>query len=70
MMYENTAANTLSKMSVAATGGYITSAMAGVEVGIKKMNVGITCMAPVSQYYAAGQTKLNWRGDVHVSFSF
>lgn len=70
MMYENTAANTLSKMSVAATGGYITSAMAGVEVGIKKMNVGITCMAPVGQYYAAGQTKLNWRGDVHVSFSF
>lgn len=70
MMYENTAANTLSKISVAATGGYVTNAMAGVEVGIKKMNIGITGMAPVSQYYAAGQTKLNWRGDVHVSFSF
>ncbi|WP_298391234.1 hypothetical protein [Hydrotalea sp.] len=70
MMYENTAANTLSKISVAATGGYVTNAMAGVEVGIKKMNIGITGMAPVSQYYAAGQTKLNWRGDVHVNFSF
>jgi len=70
MMYEDVAANKLDGTSISATGGHIASLISGIEIGIKKINVGISAMAPFNQYYAMGQTKLNWRGNVHVSFSF
>jgi hypothetical protein len=67
--YENSAANKLQSKLVDQTGGYITSAIGGVEVNINKVTIGANLQAPVSQNFAAGQTVSKLRGLVHVTFS-
>lgn len=70
VMYENTWQNVLHKQPVATTGGYIATAGAGAELNFGKIMVGFSVQAPFSQYYAEGQTRLNWKGNLHVSFAF
>ncbi|MEI6184097.1 MAG: hypothetical protein WCP65_01115 [Bacteroidota bacterium] len=67
VMYENTATNTLSGVSVASTGGYLASGSAGVEWNIKKIAFGINAALPISQNYAQGQTTLSWKGNSHIT---
>jgi len=69
VMYENTAANVLDKQKVASTGGYYATASAGLEASFSKLAIGINAQAPFSENYADGQTKLQWRGNVHVTFT-
>ena len=69
IMYENTAQNKLASEKIATTGGYIATASAGVEVGMRYLTVGATAYTPFSQNYADGQTKLKWRSSVHVTFT-
>ncbi|OIR14242.1 hypothetical protein GALL_47090 [mine drainage metagenome] len=52
-----------------ATGGHVLSALAGVEVTIKEVTIGANIQAPLTQDFAAGQTKLNVRGMLHISFA-
>lgn len=52
-----------------ATGGHVLSALAGVEVTVKQVTIGANIQAPISQDFAAGQTKLNVRGMLHVTFA-
>ena len=68
-MYENTATNTLSGVSVASTVGYVATGSAGIEFTIKKVVFGINVALPISQNYADGQTSLNWRGNTHLTFA-
>ena len=68
--YENSAANKLQSKTVDQTGGYLTSAVAGVEFNFNKLTIGGNIQAPVSQNFAAGQTESRLRGLVHVTFSF
>lgn len=66
-MYEYTAGDVLHRQPVDATGGYIATASAGVEMNLQRFTVGLNAQAPFSQHYADGQTRLNWRGNLHVS---
>lgn len=69
VMYQNTAHNQLDNVKVENTGGYIATASVGAEVSLRNLTFGATAHAPFSQNYANGQTKLNWRSTVHVTFT-
>ena len=68
-MYEHTDANLLSKEKVQYTGSYIVSAIAGVEISFNKISVGMSVQSPMVQNFAAGQTKMQFRGMAHVTFA-
>jgi hypothetical protein len=54
-----------------ATGGHVLSALAGIELTINKATtIGANLQSPLAQDFAAGQTKLNVKGMLHVTFAF
>jgi hypothetical protein len=68
--YENLAASKLQSQKIDMTGGNATLAVAGLEVSVKKVTAGFSIQLPVAQNFAEGQTKINSKGLLHVSFSF
>ncbi|MEI7964214.1 MAG: hypothetical protein WCH29_03535 [Chitinophagaceae bacterium] len=69
LMFENTASNSLQKVTVAQTGGHLFSASAGLELSYKKLTVGASIQLPLSQNFSNGQTELKSKGMLHVTFS-
>jgi hypothetical protein len=69
ILYEHSASNNLQSAKVAQTGGYLTLASAGLEVGFGKITVGGNIQAPIVQNFANGQTESKLRGMLHVTFS-
>lgn len=69
LLYEHTAQNTLGGTAIDATGGYIANVLGGVEIGNHKISFGISAQLPFSQHNANGQTKLEWRGNGHITFA-
>ncbi len=69
LMYEHTDVNLLSKEKVQYTGSYAVSSIAGIEVAIKKISVGISAQAPFAQNFAEHQTKMQFRGMAHVTLA-
>ncbi len=49
------------------TGGYNLNLIGGVALSIKKIAFGINLQMPLKQNFAASQTKLNWKGSMHVT---
>jgi len=70
VLYQYTLPNYLSDSKVNETGGYVTSASAGVDVNIKKITVGTNIQLPFAQDYAQGQTKAKLSGLVHITYTF
>jgi hypothetical protein len=70
IIYQHSATNNFNNEKVDLTGGQLTTAAAGIEVGIKKITIGGNIQIPVSQDYAEGQTEARTRAMVHMSFSF
>jgi len=68
LVFENTETNQLKKEKVDLTGGYALSALAGVEFTFNKIALGFNAQVPLTQYYAAGQTRMQVRGMAHVTF--
>jgi hypothetical protein len=68
LVFENTEINQLKKQPMDLTGGYGLSALAGVEFTFNRVAVGFNVQAPLTQYYAAGQTRMQVRGMAHVTF--
>jgi hypothetical protein len=68
--YEHTATNTLQSQKVALTGGYLSMATAGMELGFNKFTVGANLQLPVVQNFADGQTEAKLKGMAHITFSF
>ena len=69
LMFENTASNSLQKVTVAQTGGHLFSASAGLELSYKKLTIGASVQLPLSQNFSNGQTELKSKGMLHVTFS-
>jgi hypothetical protein len=69
LLYEHSAINSLQKINVAETGGYLTLASAGAEVGLGKITVGGNIQAPVKQNFANGQTEAKLRFMLHITCS-
>ncbi len=69
LLYEHAAANILSSTKVDLSGGYAAYAAAGVDFTISKISLGVSAQVPVSQDFAAGQTKSKFRGIAHITFA-
>ena len=67
--YENIAENKLQNTKVRYTGSTVTTVIAGIEVNFKRVGLGINGQFPVSQNFAEGQTKLNFKGMMHITYS-
>ncbi|MBS1933643.1 MAG: transporter [Bacteroidetes bacterium] len=67
--YENVAGNTLQSKMVQYTGSNITTAVAGVEFNFNKIGIGVNGQLPLAQNFAEGQTKLKFKGMMHVTFA-
>lgn len=70
MLYENLSANKLSDEKIIHTGGYALLAAAGVEIKFDKINFGFNAQLPLASDMSDNQTKVNWRGMLHVSYAF
>lgn len=51
------------------TGGHSLNFLAGAEITIKQITIGANIQAPLVQNFAAGQTKLNLKGMLHITFA-
>ena len=79
LTYENTASNKLNGHKIYlsdglnsgtyATGGCTLNALAGAEISIQQVTIGANLQLPLAQDFAAGQTKLNVKGMLHISFA-
>ncbi len=52
-----------------ATGGYLLTALTGIEVTMQNITIGANIQFPLAQKFAAGQTTLSMQGMVHLSFA-
>ena len=69
MLYEQTASSKLVKEAVTQTGGHMLSTAAGLELSYRKISIGANVQLPLHQNFSEGQTEMNLKGMVHVSFS-
>ena len=67
--YENVASNTVQKEKIQYTGSNVTTVLAGVEFNFKRVGLGFNGQIPVAQNFAEGQTKLNFKGMMHITYS-
>jgi len=67
--YENIATNSLQDAKVRYTGSTVTTMIGGVEFNFKKTGIGINAQLPIAQDFAEGQTRLNFKGMMHITFS-
>jgi hypothetical protein len=70
LTYEYLSANKLDKVKVEDTGGNSLLGAGGVEIGFNKVVLGTNIQLPIAQNLSNGQTKINVKGMVHVTFLF
>jgi len=68
--YEKVQRNLLHSSKVEFTGSNVTNAIAGVELNVKKVGVGLNAQLPIRQNFAEGQTKLKFKSMLHITFGF
>jgi hypothetical protein len=69
ILYEHSRSNKLQNAKVNLSGGHLTLASAGVEIGFGKITVGGNIQIPVAQNFANGQTESKLQGMLHVAFA-
>ena len=70
LLFEDLSPNQLYKTNVPSTGGYDLLASAGLETRFNKVMVGFNAQYPLMQNISDGQTKINLRGMLHVTYAF
>lgn len=68
--YEKVEGNLLHNAKVEFTGSNVTNTIAGVELNLKKIGVGLNAQLPIRQNFAEGQTKLKFKSMLHITFGF
>lgn len=67
--YEHIDGNRMQAAKVRYTGSDITSAVGGLEFNVKKIGIGLNIQLPVAQNFAEGQTRMNVKALLHVSYT-
>jgi hypothetical protein len=70
LIYENLNPNQLDKIKIADTGGNALLASIGLETRFEKVTIGFNAQLPLSSNLSNGQTHINARGMVHVTYTF
>ena len=68
LLFQHSAANMLNNDKVNLTGSNVLMAAGGIEMSFNKITVGFNTQLPVTQNFAAGQTKSNVKGMLHITF--
>ena len=68
--YENTNPNRLQGTKVPYSGSHLLTAIAGVELNIKGLGIGMNVQLPTSEDFAEGQTQLKMKAMAHLSYAF
>jgi hypothetical protein len=70
MLYENLGSNEFENFKIEGSEGYSLLGAAGLEFKFDKINFGFNAQLPVSSNLSDGQTKVNWRGMIHLTYAF
>lgn len=70
LLYENLNPNQLSETDVPSTGGYALLGAMGVESRFDKITAGFNIQYPLLENISDGQTKINLRGMLHLTYAF
>jgi hypothetical protein len=66
--FENVAINELEGKNVQYTGSQVMTAIAGLELNINRINIGVNTQLPLAQNFAEGQTSLKMGAMMHITF--
>jgi hypothetical protein len=70
LLYENLEANEFAEVKIEDTTGGALLAAAGFENRIDKMTIGFNAQLPLVQNISDEQTKITWRGMIHLTYAF
>lgn len=70
LLYENLNPSEFAKEKIEGTGGYALLAAAGLETRFDKVTIGFNVQSPLLQNISDGQTKINLRGMLHLTYAF
>jgi len=70
LLYENLNPNELAKAKIASTGGSDLLGAVGLETSFDKITIGFSAQLPLTSNISDGQTKINMRGMVHLTYAF
>ena len=70
LLYENLNPNELSKTKIKSTGGYDLLVAVGLETVFDRINIGFSAQIPLVSNLSDGQTKINMRGMLHLTYAF
>lgn len=67
--YEQVGVNSMQAVKVRYTGSNITSAVSGLEFNVKKIGIGLNVQLPIAQSFSEGQTRMNVKALLHLSYT-
>ena len=70
LLFYNLNPNQYENADVASTGGYSLLGAAGMEMRFNKITTGFNLQYPLAENISDGQTKINLRGMIHLTFAF
>jgi len=70
LLYENLNPNELAKAKIENTGGYALLGSVGLETRFDKITIGFNAQIPLLENISDGQTKINLRGMLHLTYAF
>ena len=70
LTYENLSSNEVNKSAIPSTAGSDLLAVVGLETRFNSVTIGLNAQLPLFQNISDSQTKINYRGMVHLTYAF
>jgi len=70
LLYQSTKSSQLQNSKIDLTGGTVLNGAAGAEISFHRITTGFNVQLPISQNFAANQTKEKLKGMIHVTVAF